>query len=294
MNPLLGATHIVADVPAATQRFAQWLDYVLVEEGNVPADLAAAWDAPASAGRRYAILRPASGADVFLRFIEGDVVPDYRPIRTYGWAALEICIEDVKAVHQRMLGSPFEIIGPPSEIAGLPTIHPMQVRGPDQETVYLTQILTVDPADGLPIVQSFIDKLFIIVLASPDMRGTAQWFADVLGFQNDPPLAIPYRMISLAFDLPLSQRHEITTAQWDGNFVFEVDQYPTDATERPCNAGTLPPGVSICSIVHPDIDGLDLEWLSPPVVRHGVQYAGRRTGVVRTPEGALLEIIAAG
>ena len=42
--------------------------------------------------------------------------------------------------------SPFEIIGPPREIDGVPAIYPLQVRGPDEEIVYLTQIRADLPA----------------------------------------------------------------------------------------------------------------------------------------------------
>lgn len=294
MNLLLSATHTVSDVRQAAGRFQDWLGYRCVEQGQLDPALAASWATPASAGRPYAVLQPASGAEVFLRLVEGDPVPEYRPIRTYGWAALEICVQDVLAVNQLMLqaGSPYEVIGPPSRIPGLPTIHPMQVRGPDLETVYFTQILTDDPASGLPRAGSLIDKLFILVLACPDMRQTADWFAQSLRLHLSDPMAIPYTMISKAFDQPLTQLHEIMTAKWQGDVFLEFDQYPADATERPCHPAALPPGVSICTLLHPEFDGLQLDWLTKPVERDGAIYQGRRTGVVLTPEGALLEIVA--
>jgi hypothetical protein len=49
--------------------------------------------------------------------------------------------------------------------------------------------------------------------------------------------------------------------------------------------------VSICTITHPLFATLDLDWLTPPVRRDGPLYAGRMVGTVKTPEGALLEII---
>ena len=293
MNLLRCATHSVVDLDAATARFAQWLDYRVVEEGEVPSDLAAAWGAPLSAGRRYAVMQPASGAPVFLRFIEGDRVPDYLPIRSYGWAAIEICVQDVLAVNERMLSpeSPFPVIGPPTKIAGIDTIYPMQVRGPDQETLYFTQITTDAPDSGLPTANSLIDKLFILVLACPDMRATADWFARTLKLDMTSPMAIRYSMISLAFGLPISDLHEIVTAKYDNDVFLEFDQYPDGTVERPGQPGALPPGVSICTLSHPDFDTLDADWFAAPVVREGPLYAGRRVGVLKTPEGALLEVM---
>jgi hypothetical protein len=293
MNLLRCATHNVVDLDAAMARFVQWLDYAVVEEGTVPADLAAAWGAPASAGRRYAVMQPASGADVFLRFVEGDAVPDYLPIRSYGWAAIEICVQDVLAVNERMLSpqSPFPVIGPPNRIAGIDTIYPMQVRGPDQETLYFTQVTTDAPDSGLPVAGSPIDKLFILVLACADMRVTADWFARTLKLDISAPMAIRYSMISLAFGLPISDLHEIVTAAYRGDVFLEFDQYPEGTIERPTQEGALPPGVSICTLTHPDFNTLKADWFALPVVRDGPLYAGRRVGVLKTPEGALLEIM---
>ena len=294
MNLLRCATHIVADLDAATTRFSQWLDYRVVEQGEVAADLAASWDAPASAARRYAVMQPASGADVFLRFIEGDAVPDYLPIRSYGWAAIEICVQDVLAVNARMLhpNSPYPVIGPPTKIAGIDTIHPMQVRGPDQETLYFTEITTDAPDSGLPTAHSPIDKLFILVLACRDMHASVDWFAANLKLDMTNPIAIRYSMIAHAFDLPISDLHEIVTAKWQGDVFLEFDQYPAGTVVRPQHEGALPPGVAICTLIHPAFDTLDLDWFSAPVVRDGPLYAGRRVGMVKTPEGALLEIVA--
>lgn len=294
MNLLRCATHTVDDLDAVVARFAQWLDYRVVEQGAVPADLAAAWAAPVSAGRRYAVLGPSSGAAVYLRFVEGDPVPGYLPIRSYGWAAIEICVQDVLAVNDRMLrpDSPFAVIGPPTRIAGIDTIHPMQVRGPDQETLYFTEILTDAGDSGLPRARSLIDTVFILVLACPDMRTTADWFARTLQLEVTDPIAIRYSMISKAFDLPMTSLHEIVTATWDGDVFLEFDQYPEGTMVRTAHAGALPPGVSICSLLHPAFDRLDADWLSPPTVRDGVVYAGRRVGVLKTPEGALLEVVA--
>ncbi|MFT3964277.1 MAG: VOC family protein [Sphingobium sp.] len=292
MTLLKCATHIVSNIDAAVERFSLWLDYSVVEDVMVPADLAEAWGAPANAGRRSVTMRPASGSPVFLRFIEGDPVPGYLPIRTYGWAAIEICVSDVEAVNARMLASDiFKVIGPPKPLDGYPTVKPMQVRGPDQETIYLTEIGTDDPDSGLPSPKTLIDRPFILVLASPDLRRTARWLVDVLGLELTDPVAIRYTMIALAFDLPLEDRHELVTGMWKGQIFLEADQYPAGATERPCNPGALPPGVSIVSIMHPNFAKLEGHWIAPPMERDGSVYAGRRVGMLRTPEGALLEVI---
>jgi hypothetical protein len=90
----------------------------------------------------------------------------------------------------------------------------------------------------------------------------------------------------------MSDLHEIVTAKWEGDVFLEFDQYPAGTIDRPAHPGALPPGVSICTIIHPAFDTLTIDWFAAPVVRDGPLYAGRRVGVVKTPEGALLEIVA--
>jgi len=294
MTLLKCATHVVSDLDSAIARYESWMEYRTVEQGVVPADLAAAWHAPASGGRRYAVLQPASGAEVFLRFVEGDPVPDYVPIRTYGWAAIELCVTDVEAVNEKMLQSPFEVIGPPKPLDGFSTVKPMQVRGADLETVYLTEILQPGPGTGLPQPQSLIDRPFIMVLACPDLRKSAQWVKDVLGLPMIDPVAIRYSMIEKAFGLPETAKTELTTARGGGQVFLELDQYPEAATERPRHEGALPPGVAITTMLYPDFSRLEGHWASAPVVREGAVYGGKRTGVLLTPEGALLEVVEGG
>lgn len=242
MTLLRCATMVVADVAATCARYAEWLDYSVVESGAVPQDLAAAWQAPASAGRDYAVMQPQSGEAVFLRFVQGDPVPGYLPIRTYGWAATEICVTDVEAVHQRMIASPFEVIGPPRVLDGYATIKPMQACGPDSEIVYLTEFAGNDPSLALPQPRTLVDRPFIIVHASRDILAGLVWLRDVLGLEAIDPVAIRYTMIEKSFGLSPDDKTAITTAQWPGGETFlEFDQYPDAATDRPCRAGELPP-----------------------------------------------------
>ncbi len=291
MNLLRAATLTSPDPQAAARRYAEWLDYTVVESGEVDAAQAAAWAAPAMAGAAFTVCRPASGAQVYLRFVEGAAPVDYRPLRTFGWAAIEISVTDTLAVAERMARSPFEIIGPPRELDGMPEIFPMQVRGPDDEIVYLTQIRAQPSGVRLATAQAPIDRLFILVLACADLGETRRWAVETLGLSCGPEVSIRYTMISKAFDLPPEQKHAIATAGDALDVFLELDQYPPAARPRPTVAGALPPGVSVATLLHPDLDRVAAPWLSEPSPRDGALYEGRRTGVLRTPDGALLELV---
>ena len=247
MKLLRAATLTVPDCESAAARYVRWFDYAVVERGLVPDDLAASWGAPASAGRRFVVAQPASGAEVFLRFVEGDPAPDYLPLRTFGWAAIEICVQDVLAVNTRMMESPFEIIGPPKKLEGLPTIFPMQVKGPDREIVFLTEINGDPPDQVLPRAASLIDKLFILVLACSDLRASTRWFDEHLRLDAGREFDLVYSVINGAFDLPPDTQHTLLTMTHDRDVFLELDQYPEQTTHRAGQAGALPPGITSAS-----------------------------------------------
>jgi len=293
VNLLRAATLTVADPEATAARYGQWLDYAVVERGRVDPDLAMSWGAPASADREMVVCRPASGADVFLRFVQGDPPADYRPLRTFGWAAIELCVSDTLAVAERMAASPFEVIGPPRELDGMPEIFPMQVRGPDHEIVYLTQIRRQPQGVRLAQAQSLIDRLFILVLASSDLTATRAWFAERLGLNVHGEVAIRYTMISKAFDLPPDTKHAIATAGHEIDTFLEFDQYPAEATPRPCWPDQLAPGIAVATLAHPNLDAVTASFVTPPHPRAGAIYGGQRCATVQTPDGALVELVEA-
>ncbi len=291
MRLLRAATLSVADPAATARRYVEWFDYRIVDDQPLHPRLARSWGTPASAGRACLTLAPASGASVFLRFVGAEPVPGYRPLRTHGWAAIEICVTDVLAVHERMRRSPFEVIGPPREIEGLPAIYPMQVQGPDGEIVYLTQIRSDLPAYDLPRAATLIDTLFIAVLACSNLKASLRWFEHHARLSPGREMAIVYTMLAKAFDLPIEDLHTIATMIHGRDVFLELDQYPAAATARPCPPGSLPPGVSLVTFAHPEFAALPGPWIESPSIQDGVIYGGSTAGTLRAPDGTLVELV---
>jgi catechol 2,3-dioxygenase-like lactoylglutathione lyase family enzyme len=294
VNLLRAATLSVRDPAATAARYADWLGYEVVERGAVEAALAESWGAPAVAGRPYVVCRPASGAEVFLRFVAADPAPDYRPLRSHGWAAIEISVQDTLAVAARMAESPFEIIGPPRELDGMPEIFPMQVKGPDDEIVYLTQIRAQPAGVRLAAAASPVDRLFILVLACSDLAAARAWFAEAVGLKVGPEVAIRYTMINKAFDLPIEAKHRIATAGDELDVFLELDQYPDAAVARSRPEGALPPGVAIATFAHADLTTATAGRIAPPAMRAGAIYGGRPAATLAGPDGSLVELVQAG
>lgn len=297
MRLMRAATLTVSDLEHSKSLYCDWLDYDCVENGVVSQDLAASWGTPKTAGQSYAVLQPSSEADVFIRLIEQASISDYEPLRTYGWAAIEICNQNTLKVNSRMERSPFEIIGPPKELDGMPAIFPMQVKGPDQEIVYLTEIRDDLEAYDLPRAESLIDKLFILVMACSDMEATGAWLEEHLLIEKGRSMEIIYSMINKAFDLPGDTKHAIATLKHERDVFLEIDEYPKGATSRTSHDGMLPPCAAIGSFIHPEFDKLmDINkalWITPPVKRQGALYGGKRTGTLRDLDGTLIELIEA-
>jgi catechol 2,3-dioxygenase-like lactoylglutathione lyase family enzyme len=64
---IMGGVVVTPDLAASLADYQRRLGLDLVEKGPLPADLAASWGCPASAGAPYAMLRPTSGAHCFHR-----------------------------------------------------------------------------------------------------------------------------------------------------------------------------------------------------------------------------------
>jgi len=292
------ATLSVADLDRSISLYCDWLDYSVEEQGEIDDALAASWGAPNSAGARCAVLRPSSGYDIFIRLVENRLHPEFRALTTYGWSAIEICVQDVLAANERMLKSPFEIIGPPKELDGLPAIYPMQVKGPDEEIVYLTQIREDLPAFDLPRAESLIDRLFILVMACSDMQASLEWMAAHLDIAiGRDEMEIVYTMLAKAFGLPEEDPHIISTMVHEKDVFLELDQMPSLASERPGYDGTIPQGVAIGTFWVPDFDKVDSRnqglWITPPALHKSCVYGGKRSGTLRAPDGTLVEVVEA-
>ncbi len=291
MKLLRAATVTVSDLDRTIGLYSDYFDYAVVERGTVDEALAASWQTPNTAGCAYVVMQPSSGADIYVRFIEQTPVNGFKALRSYGWNAIEICVQDVMAVNARMLDSPFEIIGPPNKIPGLDAIHPMQVKGPDEEIVYLTQINDDLPEYNLPRAASLIDKLFILVIGCSDMDRSAAWMQTACGLGFGREMEIPYTMIAKAYGTPLDELHRICTLIHDRDVFLELDQYPDEAVRRQRHEGMLVPGCAIGTLFHPDFDTLPGPWLTEPTVRDGEIYKGRRVGVLQDPDGTLVELV---
>lgn len=290
----MGGVVTTPDLDAALEDYHGRLGLNIVERGELAADLAASWACSAIAGARTATLQSPSGAHCFIRLVEQPVPEDFMPVRTYGWAAYELTVQDIYGWPGRLEGSGFDIVGPPKPIEGLPYFIPMQVTGRGREMIYLNEVAENTPSSDLPKAASLTDHIFIVILATHDREANLAWLQEKIGLDVGGTYTLEYTMINKAFGLPDGTQSSITMVQKDRLPIIEVDDYPEPATARPHTPGCLPPGNALVTLAVDSLDAINAAFIEPPAVRGGAIYAGRRSATVVGMAGELLELVEIG
>jgi catechol 2,3-dioxygenase-like lactoylglutathione lyase family enzyme len=278
------------DVRRSCELYSQWLGYEVVQESGLDEATARLWGLPGLAGRPSAVLAPGGTGDTFLRFVQGPAAPGYVPFRHLGWNAAEHTVADVDALGARLAGSPFRIIGPPADLSFSDRIRAMQVVGPDNEVLYLTEIKGEVPGFALPFAQHMVDRVFIMILGGADLGELMHWYQARLGVPPSPVMEAVVSVLSNTYGQDPKTMHRISAMPLADACYIEADQMPAAALPRPTAPGELPPALAMVSF---DVDTLPqgLDWFSPPAALESFPYRGRRAAACRGPTGELIELI---
>lgn len=294
---MLGAIHTVTitatDLQDIEDTYSRYFEYQVVDRSAISASLAASWGAPEAAGAAGLIMQPASGAQNFLRFVEGKPAPDYVPLRSFGWNAIEIIVKDLSALNERLLDSPFEIIGTPAvlDFDFTDAISAMQVIGPAGEVLYLTMVSKDVPGLDLPRAASFVDQTFIMILGGQSLAQITSFFAETFGVPSSPPMDGTIRVLNSAFDRPPKTKTTIATINLPNQTLIELDEMPGQAIPRVAHAGCLPPAAAIVTFEHDDLAQIDAAFITAPEARAEAPYFGRRAATLYGATGELIELI---
>jgi catechol 2,3-dioxygenase-like lactoylglutathione lyase family enzyme len=293
LKTIAAVTLLVRSLAAVEPAWRADLGYETVARGEVPAEVAAAWDAPAMQGRPFVLMQPASGAEVYLRFVEAPPgTPAAEPFMTHGWNAVELLVTDPDAMAKRLENSAFRVIGPPRDLmAGEKAPRAMQVLGPADEVLYLTRIIPGGLSYDLGSATSPVDRVFIMVAGGPSIDALRDFYGRVLGLPLGKTESWRIGVLAKAHGLPDDSRFPLAVAELPRNFLVELDGYPPTAKPRPAGKGALPPGIAMVSFTVERLDALDVDWRSPPRALAGLPYAGRRVGVTVGPAGEWVEVV---
>lgn len=288
------ATHCVPDLAACVPAYRDLLGYRMVDEGRLPAELAAAWDTPAMTGLHYALLQPASGAPVYLRFIATGRTGGYWPPVTQGWIATEILTTDPDAVLERLTGSRFTRIGGPADLYPSPkSARALQMAGPAGELMYFTRILPGGSRFGLHGAKSFVDRPFIMVVGGESLAAIEAFYGDVLGLRIWPQAPFRIGQMSHVLGLPAETTYPMSIARIPGrDFLLELEELPAGLARREVPKGQLPEGLAMVSFRAAPLEGLAVDYRAEPRRIDIPPYDGRQVAVIEGAAGEWLELIA--
>lgn len=280
-------------IKAFERRYRKWLGYEVAERGKVSRSLAMSWGAPKTEGRSYILMNAPGSPEVFIRGVDAPPVRGYAPMTTWGWNAIEIIVDDPVGLRETFPGSPFTVIGEPKGLNSYPSIVAFQVDGPDREVLYLTAETGDRQKSTLPLPNGPVGRVFIMVLAGPDVQALLDWYADAFNMTAGPARTTPIGVVQRAQGLSAGDEVGIGLIRLTehGNLI-EFDGYSAaHSGPRPFRPGELVPGIAITSFNVPDLDALELAYISPPTKRSGRAYDGARSATVRGPVGELIELI---
>ena len=287
------ATHCVSDLNACIPIYGDLLGYQLVNEGKLPESLTFAWAAPNMAGMPYALLQPASGAEVYLRFIETGNTGGYWPPVTQGWIATEILTTDPDALLEKFRGTTFTHIGGPADLYPSPkSARALQMAGPAGELMYFTRILPGGSRFGLHGAKTFVDRPFIMVVGGRSMAEIHKFYGGKLGLIVSEP--DPFRIGQMSRVLGVDPRtaYPVSLARIPGrSFLIELEELPPYIERRHVPEGQLPEGLAMVSFTSAPLDELNLDYLAEPRTIDLLPYNGRKVAVVEGPAGEWLELI---
>lgn len=159
---------------------------------------------------------------------------------------------------KRLERSPFKRIGGPADLkfTNPPKLRAMQVLGLGGEALYCTQSL-VDPNGPYPGGQlgpNNVGTLFIVVLACWPYSATRDFYIHTLGMKLGFEAEFPLRFANQYLGWPTDRKGVLAAARSGPSSLIELDGYPEEVLSRPTPSGSLPPGVSICTLDVPDME----------------------------------------
>ena len=297
------ATISAPDLGRVEQDYGRYLDYRVRERGRVAAELAQSWGAPRMAGRPYVLMSSDAAPDVYVRAVRSTAARQYRPLTTWGWNAIEIVVDDTDGTYRRFTTGlpaaniPFKVIGEPANLSGYPSIRAFQVEGRSREVLYLTSETGDRSKSPLPPPNGPIGRVFIMVVAGPDVDAMVDWYASTFNLLKNPVRQRPVGVLQRAQGLPPDRTLPLTTMRLaqQGN-LLELDGYSEVGKPRAVRRGELPPGVAITTMSVRNLDEIRLDektqrFIAAPRVHAGLAYGGRRSATLRGAAGELVELV---
>ena len=292
LKSIVMVTMLVTNLNAVEEAYDSYLGYQVVEKGQIDRSLGSVWGARGMNKHPYMIMQPKSGAEVYLRFIEDKSMTNYRPMGTHGWNSTEILVQDPDALAVQLSNSSFNIIGQPYDLYPTPDApRAMQVLGPSNEIIYLTRIIPGGSGFNLGSAQSYVDRVFIMVVGGPSMKALQDFYSQKLNMPVTEASDWTIGVISRLNNLPEDTVYPLALVSFEQDFLIELDEYPSVVVPRKRAVNHLPSSTSVVSFLVDSLDNFDIKWRRPPQSIQNFPYNGRKVGVTIGPAGEWIELI---
>ena len=286
-------THCVTDLDSEISAWTDYLGYHVLAKGTLLGDLCAVWNTQADEGLAYAVLGPASGAEVFIRLIQTEDRSGYWPPVSWGWNVTEILVEDPDALAYQFEESPFRRFGGPGDLYSSPKApRAIQTCGPAGTTLYFTRILPGGSRYGLHGASSPVDRVFNVIVGGPSMDALRDFYLNKMGLRVSEPIPFVMTMAAEATGAPPDTLFPIAVATVrPRHCILELDEYPDTTAARTRIEGQLPGGISMVSFSVKNLEDCTVPFRAEPTVIDTAPYNGSRVAVIEGPAGEWLELI---
>jgi predicted enzyme related to lactoylglutathione lyase len=213
------------------------------------ADQAINWGARNLIGSKTLEVGGINGA---VRLIESINSKTTEPLKTYGWTALEICVNDVNKYVAQAVGAGFRVLNEAVPLAGSDKPLPLiaaQLAGINGEVVYITQILSEVPNFELPDVSKESGSIFICVLGASNLEKSREVIESNFEVRRASDRQVAIKVLNRVYEKDFTTMYRLSTLQLAGRNAIEIDQMPVEAMYREVPLENLPAGISIVSVV---------------------------------------------
>jgi len=270
IGPIDSVTILTHDVTKSVAMYVSAFEWQIARaEYQLELTESQRWNAAHLAGARVVEVAGKNGG---VRFIESTNYLNPLPLQTFGWTALEICVNDVHKYVEQAARAGFKVLNEAIPLSGTEKPLPLiaaQLAGPNGEVVYITQILSEVPNFELPDVSKESGSIFICVLGASELEKSREVLETNFELRRASDRQVAIKVINRVFEKPLDTLHRLSSLQLAGRNAIEIDQLPAEASQREIDPGFLTPGISMVT------------------VRGGVSHPT----VFQLPDNALLEIL---
>lgn len=275
IGPIALCTVISTDLDRASSSYADHLGLVPGDVLELDAATAGALGFSELAGCRARTLSNSAGRQWLMQVEYPDAIPR-DALSTYGWLSQEIAVEDVDALAASLGDTAFTVLRPPRDLDMSNLIRACQVRGPDGEILYLTQVNGPVEGSELPLNARGVDHLFIAVLSTPDRDATLHHY-EALSGNRGINFETRISVVNQHRGWDLERKHPIATLQFAGRCLIEIDGL-ADTQHAPAGvcAGTASIALLAAGAAPADAMPLDSGPLAGFAALPGTGLAGER------------------